>query len=345
MAQGSWRRFWQLLVLTGALIAAQTASVAAAATGPACGATLTESLTLHADLVGCTGAGLVVGADGITIDLHGHRITGDGRTTYPGVLVQGHRGVTITGGVVRRFDAGVALVDSSGDRISRLDATDNTHFGIALINTSTSRITAVTTRRNTDFGIWVRGGAGNRLEQVTATENEFGVNFEETSRAVLTHSALSRNDLIVIGDSNRVVGNVFTDTGISLEAGSDNLIAGNRVLRAVHDGIRLSDFLPEIATAHNVVEDNTVIGAGNDGIAVATEGDGPVSDSTLRENLVIRSGQDGIHVATPSADLSGNRAVVNGRYGINAVPGVHDGGGNRATANGATPQCLNVTCA
>jgi hypothetical protein len=197
----------------------------------------------------------------------------------------------------------------------------------------------------------------NRLEQVTATDNEQGVTLGETDRAVLTHSTLSRNadDLILVGDSNRIVGNVFTDAigcgadcggnGISLEAGSHNLMSGNRVLRTVHDGIRLADFLPEITTGHNVVEDNTVISAGNDGIAVATEGDGPVSDSTLRENRVIRSGQDGIHVATPNADLSGNRAVANGRYGINAVPGVHDGGGNRAMANGASPQCLNVTCA
>ena len=46
-----------------------------------------------------------------------------------------------------------------------------------------------------------------------------------------------------------------------------------------------------------------------------------------------------------SAKAGGNQAVANGRYGINAVPGVHDGGGNGATANGATPQCLNVTCA
>ena len=191
---------------------------------------------------------------------------------------------------------------------------------------------------------------------MTATDNEQGVTLGGTSRVVLTLSALSRNadDLTLVGDSNRVVANVFTDAigcgadcggnGISLEAGSHNLISGNRVLRTVHDGIRLSNFLPEIATEHNVVENNTVISAGNDGIAVATEGDGPVSDTALRDNTVIRSAQDGIHVATPSTNLSENRAIANGRYRINAAPGVHDGGGNRAIANGAAPQCLNVTC-
>jgi parallel beta-helix repeat protein len=362
MAHRSRRRAWQLLVMTGALVAAQTMTTGAAdaAATLTCGTTITASVTLHADLIGCPLAGLVVAADGITVDLHGHRIAGNGvdqsGTFDIGVAVQGYRGVTITGGTIRGFDAGVVLADSSGDRVTHVDASDNNSYGIGLFTTTISRITAVSARRNHDFGIWVVDGTGNRLEQVTATDNEQGVSFENTSGAVLTRSTMSHNsgNLVLIGDANQIIANVFTDAvncgvdcggiGISLEAGSSNLISGNRVVGAVHDGIRLSNFLPDIVTAHNVVQRNTVIGAENDGIAVSTEGEVPVVDSTVRDNIVIGSHRDGIHIATADTDVSDNRAIANAGYGINAVPGVHDGGGNRATANGATPQCLNVTC-
>jgi parallel beta-helix repeat protein len=362
MAHRSRRSVGQLLVATGVLVAAQTttAGAAEAAAALTCGTTITASVTLHADLIGCPGAGLVVAADGITVDLHGHVIAGNGGgqsdTFDVGVAVQGYRGVTITGGTVRGFDAGVVLAGSSGDRVTHLDVSDNDSFGIGLLDTSTSRLSAVSARRNHDLGIWVNNGTGNRLELVTATDNEQGVSFENTSGATLTRSTMSHNsaNLVLIGDDNRITANVFTDAvscgvgcdgiGISLEAGSGNLISGNRVAGAEHDGIRLSDFLPDVVTARNVVQRNTVTGAHNDGIAVSTEGEVPVVDSTVRDNVVIGSHRDGIHVATPDTDLSDNRAVANARYGINAVPGVHDGGGNRATANGATPQCLNVMC-
>jgi hypothetical protein len=42
-----------------------------------CGDTIVANTTLHADLVNCSGIGLVIGADGITLDLNGHTITGN----------------------------------------------------------------------------------------------------------------------------------------------------------------------------------------------------------------------------------------------------------------------------
>ena len=59
------------------------------------------------DLLDCPGNGLVVGADGITIDLDGHTIDGIGLGA--GVLNPGFDAVTITNGIVQEFDVGVQL--------------------------------------------------------------------------------------------------------------------------------------------------------------------------------------------------------------------------------------------
>jgi hypothetical protein len=59
------------------LLGAQPAGAAGASPAqPACGQVITHSIALQADVTGCTGPGLVVGADGITIDLGGHTIAG-----------------------------------------------------------------------------------------------------------------------------------------------------------------------------------------------------------------------------------------------------------------------------
>ena len=42
-----------------------------------CGETITTDTTLDSDLVNCPNNGIVIGADGITLDLAGHRIDGD----------------------------------------------------------------------------------------------------------------------------------------------------------------------------------------------------------------------------------------------------------------------------
>ena len=53
----------------------------------ACGQTITADTTLNSDLTNCTGPGITIGADDITLDLNGHTITGKGKgvasTTSP----------------------------------------------------------------------------------------------------------------------------------------------------------------------------------------------------------------------------------------------------------------------
>lgn len=66
------------LAVPGGLLGPALPARAAGLGALACGQTITVSPTLTADLVGCTGPGLVIGADGVTLDLAGHTIAGDG---------------------------------------------------------------------------------------------------------------------------------------------------------------------------------------------------------------------------------------------------------------------------
>src|SRR5262245_49141750 len=64
------------LVLLATAVAV-TVGTPATASNASCGMIVAQNLILDTDLT-CTGTGLFVGADGITIDLNGHTLVGDG---------------------------------------------------------------------------------------------------------------------------------------------------------------------------------------------------------------------------------------------------------------------------
>ena len=84
----------------------------------ACGATITSSTKLRADLVDCPGDGLVVGKDNITLDLG--RRTVDGTGNGVGIRLAGRRGVRIVNGTVRQFGIGIALDGARDNRVARV---------------------------------------------------------------------------------------------------------------------------------------------------------------------------------------------------------------------------------
>ena len=82
-----------------------------------CGTVLTHDTTLGSDIVGCAGDGLIVGADGITVDLNGHTVRSDGGV---GIRVAGHDGVTIKAGTVSGLSAGLAISDAQHVSVVRV---------------------------------------------------------------------------------------------------------------------------------------------------------------------------------------------------------------------------------
>src|SRR5262249_4643836 len=90
------------------LLGALTATPAAAASSaPACGSTLTTDTVLTSDLNCPTGAGLIIGANGITLNLAGH-------TLYGAIEIQGEaapiEGTTIRNGTIADSAVGISLL-------------------------------------------------------------------------------------------------------------------------------------------------------------------------------------------------------------------------------------------
>ena len=306
----------------GALLAGAVAPALAEADHLRCGDVVTESVTLDADLLRCPGAGLVIGADGVTVDLGGHVIEGV-RASFgnTGVVNPGFAGVRIQGGTIREFVTGVSVRPrppgpGEGERVAaapgvlqRLEFVDN-RVGVEL-----TRVHGTTLRRSVIRGSW-----------------EAGVVVDATT------------------GRNRIVRNVIHRSwnGVSVrERSTDTVVSGNWMLDNDNYGVVVSaryDWtLPPIGT---LVAGNHTDGNAADGILVAG------GQATLLERNHARgNGDDGIEVRCADArcpadavTLAGNVADDNAHLGIEAHEGTVDGGGNLARRNGDPQQCTGVAC-
>lgn len=371
-----------LIVGAGALIPPSPAL--ARANGVRCGATITQNTRLQSDLIHCPGAGLVIGADHITLDLNGHTVAGAASVDEPsrtgGIDNQaGHDGVTVKNGTVRGFPTGVVLIDATGNQLRNLVVTANEFDGVLLVDAARNRIenNVITRNRysaiiifqssgnvvsdnwladNGYAGVFLPLSSDNEIQHNTIIGNEAGTATDTSDRNVFSHNQLSHNrdGMIVSGSHNVIAENRVDDTGgcppsecgfgISLEDGDGNRIVRNDVRRTAQNGIRVAAYNSDRPTVNSVVRDNDVRGASVDGISVAREGDGTLGDTFVIHNTVSNSGDDGYDIRSAATALTNNRAVRNHDLGIDAVDGVIDGGGNAAFANGNAAQCIGITC-
>lgn len=116
------------------VLASGAAPVPAGAADLGCGAVLTSNTTLHHDIGPCTGEGLIVAANGITLDLNGHRVLGDPLVRQSpdkaGVLLRRVSGVTVTDGTVEGFDAGVVIMGGGKNTVRKVTAKDNVNYRV-----------------------------------------------------------------------------------------------------------------------------------------------------------------------------------------------------------------------
>src|SRR4051812_33645300 len=214
-----------MVAVATALGAFAHAGLAAGAARPACGDTVTSSTTLRADLRDCPGDGLVIGADGITLDLNGHVVDGDAISGGDdvGVRVDGQHGVVIRHGRVQEFDHAVRLIGathnrvvhvvatrngdaeigrailldsgSDGNRIERNDASFNGRSGVAVLDSSHNVIVRNRTSFNGVAGMGIFGGADNRvLDNVVADNADNGIFWGSgTTGGSLVGNVVSRN--------------------------------------------------------------------------------------------------------------------------------------------------------
>jgi parallel beta-helix repeat protein len=346
-----------------------------------CGETITADTTLDADLVGCPNHGLVIGADGITLDLGGHRIGGDGarfagcgrrELCDVGVVNDGHDGVTITNGSVSDFDTGVLVATARRNLVAGISASGHRFFGIAVADSSRMvvrdsswnrspapdgdgmgvfgshhiRITGNAFRRNAQLGIHVVDSHDLEIRDNLLSHNtDMGLLMEADRNEVRGNRCVRNGECMILGPANRnvIVGNrAFGDgRGIAVEDGHDNLVARNRVVRPRGEGIVVGLERPPVGGPDNVVRGNLVRGSGRDGFRVSEKS----RRTVLKANTAIAAGDDGFDIADGSATLTRNRARRSADLGIEAARGVIDGGGNVARRSGDPRRCTHIACA
>ena len=154
-----------------------------------CGATIVADLTLDQDLF-CVAGGLIVAADGISLQLNGHTINGSG--TGVGIGVRGRRQVSIKGGTVRGFESGIMLANSQHVVIMEMMFTQNRE------------------------GIFVSGSTG-----VIVKENVAWANFQ---RGFMIRPSSTQTSRL-----NQIVENILTDNpvGVLLFGQPDNTLKEN----------------------------------------------------------------------------------------------------------------------
>jgi hypothetical protein len=300
-----------------------------------CGDTVTADVKLTGDLDCPQVAGLIVGADGIDIDLAGHGMFG---------------GIAVGGG-------GPRAIDNTGgydDLTIRNGSLGAWGFPIFISGASHNRVLKVNAGGAGD-GITIEGGTYNEIRHSQVFGRSAGIKVSYSDGLVVADTSAQGvfgSGIVAGGDLVRIVrnesrhdgGGVGPTSGIQL-AGAGGRIADNTVTGSWNVG-GISVYGPD-----NVLLDNQVSGAAfpccplnsqaiGDGIFVGTGSSG----SVLRRNRGDDNEGDGIQVASAGVKLEDNHGFGNGDLGIEAVAGVIDLGGNTAGGNGNPLQCLNVFC-
>jgi len=327
----------------------------AAATHVQCGDVITENTTLDSDL-SCSGDGLRVLANDVTLDLGGHEIAGAGsgagveiETVFPEPLDLS--GIAVVDGTVRGFRDGIHMDGPTGTVLDGLVVKDNEigvdcHYapGCRVTNSVLQRngrgiafaavdagcrpraLVARNLIRHNGIGVWI-AGCGTQVTRNRIEQNETkGVSIED--------------DVIADVSRNSIAGNgtdgVYVQY-LAIVTISGNQIAGNG-LHGIHLDGGIGPYGPSATMHDNRVTRNSV-----DGIRVVN-----AYRTVIERNRTERNGDDGVDIDITfdfiSSLVGRNVASFNGDLGIEADAGTIDGGGNRARGNGNPAQCVGVSC-
>jgi hypothetical protein len=344
--------------------AATLVATPAAAGPPTCGATLTVSTTLPADLT-CAGDGLRLAA-GVNLNLGGHTLSGSGTGTGVGVSNEGT--VTIRNGTLAHWGAAVKTVavgepDAGNgpllvsrvtvqDSVQGLDASGESSTGLYVKPTTVDRSTFL---RN-DLGISTNWFGKAKVDRSTFIENRVGLfdggevevvssKFVRNTYGFAATEAIGRVERSTFIDNTTGVrldnvGNVpivestFTGSDIAVDArGWAVDVAGSTFLSNT-TAVSVGEYGGSVVRSAFRQNGTTIL------LPELAMGPTLVQDNTFRRNT------DGLYVVAgdPSIQIGGNDARHNTGWGMH-VPGSTDLGGNTARNNGNDPQCVGIVCA
>jgi len=323
-----------------------------------CGDTVTADVTLDSDLVDCPSNGIVIGADGITLDLNGHTIDGDGELTADcpagepcdlGVLSDGHAGVTVRNGSVRQFALAAIIGGAPDNGLLHLSLTESTFPGVIVFESSGLRFEHNTVTANgleTDGeGLGLFNSPHGRVAHNEIFDNgDIGVFGLDASDIVFERNALSGHTeagFLIEGSRNVFSRNRLSGNGVGIDVGGDeNVITRNHVFDSPlsEEGGGFGIF---VAAGHdNVVARNLVVRASRAGIRLSLipeelEGDTGAVNTVVRHNL-LRANGDGVFVLDTAENtlIEGNLALASEDDGIDVESPSTTLTGNHAMNNG-----------
>lgn len=348
-----------------------TAGVCLASGSPAqaavlqCGDTVTASVVLTADVLDCPATALTVGADGVVIDLNGHRVTAAPGNDQAGIDFAGHSRVRLQDGAVEGFAWNVEargnrnvirrVVAGGGNTGIRVTGDDNRVADSRQFDNVFGEGVAIIGRRNlvvdnyaagNDTGVYlldgshlpdpVTGGQNRILDSQSVANRNYGFRIVSEPDDVIAGSVALGNRVagIQLSDTDRTVltGNRVYDNGdygAHLLLATDALVQGNRVQG---NGFALTNPL-----GAGIFLQQTV------GVVVRGNVAGSVSGQSGR-----RHGGNQVGIAaccdSQSTRLIGNRAHSNTHSGIEANGvGSTDVIDNAANRNGGDGILASIT--
>ena len=235
----------RILIAAGVLAVALFATGSASATTLSCGDVIVANSVLTTNLH-CTGTGLTIGADGVTLDLNGHKLVGAGGGD--GVDVNADND-TVKNGLIKGFGGDGIRTGSflSGPTIDNMEIRENAgngvHFDLAPGIVANSKIA-----RNGIDGVADTGGSTIQNNKIVRN-GHYGV---EAAPGVGGATTITNNKIIRNG-----LGGI--QTGIHY-----SIIVGNKINKNGGNGINVSDVL---ADSGGVITDN--IANGNTGLGIS----------------------------------------------------------------------------
>lgn len=288
MKSVQWCARFSIAAVGTTMVAAGLGIGPAGAVVPTCGSTITVNTVLTGDMT-CPGDGLFINADGVTLDLNGHTVTGPGPNAPNGPngvlagirILTGHTGVVIKNGRVEAFPGGIRLLSASNNEV----------FGVTLVNNGLG------------LNAFVNGP-----NAASPDNNHIHDNAVESSTGA---------GVQLVGNGQRFVNNQLVNNGnAGLVANTNNstftrnLIAGNGVIGGVNNGVGL-----QLTGNGNTVQGNSVERNASTGINING------SNNVMSANAVNQNGGNATNIGGPSttATLANNR-IENNQFNANGSP-------------------------
>ena len=287
---------------------------------------LTHSVRMTADLTGCTGNGLEIGADRVTVDLNGHTLGGTSGN-FDGVVSEGYSDLTVKNGIIENFGGAVR-------------AQGQAQPGLA-------HDVIVRNINSIDGSVFVADISRPRLER-----NTFGgsVLVFDSDHAILDANVVRGGGIAFFGasDKNRVSHNTIENSdgfGILFYGGfgasTNGRITDNTIDGTAHQGIHLAGDVTS-----TVVEHNAIVHVQAGGITVDSAedvfGQPLIPTGNLISRNIITTSFDGLEIVEADRNRITRNTVIgagtfgdpNGEFGTGGLGiGIASGSGNEVSHN------------